>query len=82
LIENLTINKKSCQKDYLKITDNTGEFISCGFERTFYNNKFCSNVVYVSYNRLDTLGSTYRGFKLYYESNHKLILKIEKKIIE
>ena len=54
--------------DYLRITDGTHTIKNCGKETVVIKNKFCSNMVEVSYIVKTTYSaSNFRGFKLYYE---------------
>jgi hypothetical protein len=56
-----------CEDDYLAITDSTGTYIVCGYEKYTFENKFCSSVIYISYKAPADLSNAYRGFRLYYQ---------------
>ncbi len=60
----------SCKDDFLEIYDSTDTFRLCGSEIKSLKDKFCGNVIYISYRANATVNpfTTYRGFKLYYES--------------
>ncbi|CAF0748416.1 unnamed protein product [Brachionus calyciflorus] len=56
-------------KDYLIITDSTGDNDVCGNEKPVYAESLCSSVIYISY-KAETAASFlsfYKGFKLYFE---------------
>lgn len=60
----------SCVDNYLEITDSLGSEIACGQERKIFVNKFCSNVIYISYKAtFKPIINLYKGFKLYFEGN-------------
>lgn len=65
--------------DFVKITDSTGDKVFCGIERESFANKFCSNVIYVTYSASTAqtpLLKLYKGFNLYFESKENKILNI------
>jgi hypothetical protein len=66
----------SCANDFVEISDTTSTFRLCSNEYRSLKDKFCSNTIYVSYraNSSVTSFTSYRGFKLYYESNYILII--------
>lgn len=70
IINKFLIFRHSCNNDFLEIYDSTDSFRLCGSEVKSLKDKFCGNVIYISYRANATVTSftTYRGFKLYYES--------------
>ncbi len=59
---------KSCITDYVKITDSTGTYTSCGYKKFSFENKLCSSAIYITYKAPTSLSSIYRGFRIYYQS--------------
>lgn len=64
-----------CNSEYVKITDTTGTYISCGYKKVLFDNQLCSSMVYVSYLANGIFSSLYKGFQLYYECTSLVILK-------
>lgn len=69
MTKNLFNYLHSCPTDYIRIDDTTGTYITCGSEKSSYDNQLCSSVVYISY-RAETPNVLFaKGFKIYYECN-------------